>query len=95
MDKHVAPFGHIDYEPIRLCIPLNAACMLRTEAANAKSIVRRLTGYRIENTTYCTLGEHSDHFTTEIVKLNGKSCNLLTYVMHQSIKVITFTLHFS
>ena len=90
MDKHVAPFGHIDYEPIRLCIPLNAACMLRTEAATAKSIVRRLTGYRIENTTYCTLGEHS-----EIVKLNGKSCNLLTYVMHQSIKVITFTLHFS
>jgi hypothetical protein len=46
-----------------------ATCMLSGESANTNFIVFGLTQPELKLTIYCILGEHVNHYTTEVALL--------------------------
>ena len=55
--------------------------MLSRETTNTNSIVFGLTRSGLEPTIYRTLGEHVNHYTTDVVQNHGKNKNYRSFYM--------------
>ena len=66
-DRHVAPLGHIILIPSQPVFALSLSLILGGKATNTNFIISSLTRSGLESTIYRTRGEHTYHYTTDVV----------------------------
>ena len=78
--RHVAPLGHIILIPSQTVFVLFPEwCVLSGEATHINyCIVFGLNRSGFELTIYCTKGERANHYTTDVVGINGEGTQLTT-----------------